>query len=145
MLKEAALLWTAEGDNCGKILFSNKKTSHHSTSLQSAKWENIIPQISKEDRYVERHQNPSAVMNWIRIRRFRGWSFSLGSTTLCTLGVAIRSSKKNLAPTHRCQGNFPDFITSQKWSPYSPDLNYLERTNCSILEPKCCVKPSKNL
>ena len=60
--------------------------------------------------------------------------------------------QQDSAPAHKarnvqdwCKGNFPDFITSQQWPPYSPDLNPMDFSIWGILEAKACAKPHKSL
>jgi transposase len=56
--------------------------------------------------------------------------------------------QQDSAPSHRAKStqdwiraNFPNFIDSQQWPPYSPDLNPLDFSIWSILEAKACAKP----
>jgi hypothetical protein len=44
-----------------------------------------------------------------------------------------------------CRAHFPDFISSVKWPPYSPDLNPMDYSIWSILEARDCAKPHKSL
>ena len=60
--------------------------------------------------------------------------------------------QQDSAPAHKarevqnwCQANFPGFITSQEWPPYSPDLNPLDFSVWAILEARACAMPHKNL
>ena len=60
--------------------------------------------------------------------------------------------QQDSAPAHRAkviqewyQENFFDFITSQEWPPYSPDLNPLDYSVWSVLEAKACSKRHANL
>jgi len=60
--------------------------------------------------------------------------------------------QQDSAPAHKakitqewCQANFPDFVTSQQWPPYSPDLNAMDYTIWSLLEARACRKPHKSL
>ena len=60
--------------------------------------------------------------------------------------------QQDSAPAHKarevqnwCQANFPGFITSQEWPPYSPDLNPLDFSVWAILEARACATPHKNL
>ncbi|XP_070141635.1 uncharacterized protein [Drosophila kikkawai] len=55
--------------------------------------------------------------------------------------------QQDSAPAHRakltqdwCKANFPDFITSSEWLPYSPDLNPMDYSVWSILESRACAK-----
>ena len=41
--------------------------------------------------------------------------------------------------------NIPDFITKEEWTPYIPDLNPMENSIWSILEPKACAKAHTNV
>lgn len=54
--------------------------------------------------------------------------------------------QQDSAPAHRalnvqkwCQDNFPGFISSKEWPPYSPDLNPLDYSVWSILEARACA------
>lgn len=60
--------------------------------------------------------------------------------------------QQDSAPAHKarevqawCQAHFPDFISSQEWPPYSPDLNPMDYSVWAILEARACAKPHKNL
>lgn len=60
--------------------------------------------------------------------------------------------QQDSAPAHKakltqewCRANYPDFITSEEWPPYSPDLNPMDYSVWSILEAKACAKPHKSL
>jgi inhibitor of nuclear factor kappa-B kinase subunit alpha len=60
--------------------------------------------------------------------------------------------QQDSAPAHRARQtqdwirlNFPNFITSQKWPPYSPDLNPMDYSIWSILESKACAKPHQSI
>ncbi|GFX58626.1 uncharacterized protein TNCV_418051 [Trichonephila clavipes] len=44
----------------------------------------------------------------------------------------------------RCKVNFPD-ISSEKWPPYTPDLNSMDYSVWSVLESRACTKPHKTL
>jgi transposase len=55
--------------------------------------------------------------------------------------------QQDSAPSHRakatqqwCKQHFPNFISSEEWPPYSPDLNPLDYSIWSILEAKACAK-----
>ena len=37
------------------------------------------------------------------------------------------------------QQNIPEFIRKEEWSPYSPGLNLMDFSICSILETKACA------
>ena len=41
--------------------------------------------------------------------------------------------------------NFPNFISSQEWPPYSPDLNPMDYSIWSILESKVYTKTYKSV
>ena len=76
------------------------------------------------------------------------WSLGLGP--ILALGIGFFS--RILLPAHKarevqnwCQANFPGFITSQEWPPYSPDLNPLDFSVWAILEARACATPHKNL
>ena len=43
------------------------------------------------------------------------------------------------------RNNFPDFITSQEWPPYSPDLNPMDYSVWAILEQKVCAVSHPNV
>lgn len=54
--------------------------------------------------------------------------------------------QQDSAPAHRassvqqwCKDNFPSFISSQEWPPYSPDLNPMDYSVWSILESRACA------
>ena len=60
--------------------------------------------------------------------------------------------QQDSAPAHKARitqdwikDNVPDFISSQEWPPYSPDLNPLDYSIWSILESKACAKPHKTI
>src|SRR5262249_35098203 len=60
--------------------------------------------------------------------------------------------QQDSAPAHKakmtqewCKTNFPDFITSEEWPPYSPDLNPMDYSVWSILEARACAKRHKSL
>ncbi len=60
--------------------------------------------------------------------------------------------QQDSAPAHKLRStqdwigdNLPDFISSQEWPPYSPDLNHLDYLIWSILESKACAKPHKTI
>jgi len=60
--------------------------------------------------------------------------------------------QQDSAPAHRakmtqewCTANFPDFISSAQWPPYSPDLNPMDYSVWSILQTRACSKPHKSL
>lgn len=60
--------------------------------------------------------------------------------------------QQDSAPAHKakttqdwCKTNFPNFIASNEWPPYSPDLNPMDYSVWSILESRACAKPHKSL
>ena len=66
-------------------------------------------------------------------------------------GNSFWTFQQDSAPAHRavltqewCKKNFPDFITSKEWPPYSPDLNPMDYSVWSILEARACAKPHKS-
>lgn len=60
--------------------------------------------------------------------------------------------QQDSAPAHKakrtqdwCKANFPNFISSNEWPPYSPDLNPMDYSVWSILESRACAKRHKSL
>lgn len=60
--------------------------------------------------------------------------------------------QQDSAPAHRalsvqqwCKSNFPDFISSKEWPPYSPDLNPMDYSLWSILEARTCSTPHRTV
>ena len=60
--------------------------------------------------------------------------------------------QQDSAPAHKaketqewCEANFPGFISSKEWPPFSPDLNPMDYSLWSILEARACAIPHKNL
>lgn len=60
--------------------------------------------------------------------------------------------QQDSAPSHRarsvqqwCRDNFPGFISSKEWPPYSPDLNPMDYSLWSILESRACASKHKNI
>lgn len=60
--------------------------------------------------------------------------------------------QQDSAPSHRakitqgwCRENFPDFLTSAEWPPYSPDLNPLDYSVWGLLQAEACSIPHKSI
>lgn len=60
--------------------------------------------------------------------------------------------QQDSAPSHRarsvqqwCKDNFPGFISSKEWPPYSPDLNPMDYSLWSILETRACATKHKSV
>jgi transposase len=60
--------------------------------------------------------------------------------------------QQDSAPAHKARNtqqwiddNFPDFISTKDWPPYSPDLNPMDYAIWSILESKACNKPHTSI
>lgn len=54
--------------------------------------------------------------------------------------------QQDSAPAHKakvtqkwCKDHLPDFVTSEEWPPYSPDLNPMDYSVWSVLESKVCA------
>lgn len=80
--------------------------------------------------------------------KFSRWLQNLGHRPISATGYGF-SSRILRQPTRPekfqdwCQTNFPGFITSQKWPPYSPDLNPMDYSVQAILEARACATPTK--
>lgn len=96
----------------------------------------FIPEGVKVNQDVYRAMLQSQVLPWTRDHfGNRHWTFQQDS-----------------APSHKARKtqewlgeNFPDFITSDEWPPYSPDLNPLDFSIWSMLESKACAKPHNSI
>lgn len=159
--------------NWERIVFSDEKLftveqAHNHQNDRS--WCREAPGTSA---IVERRQNPKSVMVWAGIcasgktplifvdegvkinqevyrrdileARLLPWANA-------HFGQQHWTFQQDSAPAHKakttqewCRVHFPDFISSQEWPPYSPDLNPMDYSLWSILEAKACARPHKSL
>lgn len=129
--------------------------------------------ISQDLRRVSRTQMPASVMVWAGITAEGRTPLVFVPSGMKIDAIAYRDliledtvmpwAKKHFgnrkwtfqqdsAPAHKakitqafCRKEFPDFITSAEWPPYSPDLNPLDFCVWSILESKACATPHASL
>lgn len=128
---------------------------------------------NKAGRIVSRSQKPAGVMVWAGVSFFgktelifvkNGIKINSNNYISEILeDVVMPWAKQNVpnddwifqqdsAPAHRakktqefCNENFPDFLTSNEWPPYSPDLNPLDYSIWGILQGKACAKSHKSV
>jgi hypothetical protein len=89
--------------------------------------------------------NSQNYLNDVLIKEVLPWSQSHFGTKPWTF-------QQDSAPAHKakivqgwCKNNFPDFISTQEWPPYSPDLNPLDYSLWSVLKTKACSIPHRNV
>lgn len=168
-----ALLRRAAAYRWEKILFSDEKlfTIEQSHNRQNDRsWSADTPGSST---VVEHRQNPKSIMVWgaicatgktplvfleqgVKISQEVYQRDILEAVVLPWsqqhFGNRSWTFQQDSAPSHKakktqewCKRHFPDFITSQEWPPYSPDLNPLDYSIWSILEARTCAKRHKSL
>lgn len=163
----------AAGQRWERILFSDEKlfTIEQAHNLQNDRIWTSKP--TSNFKTVERRQNPESVMVWggicasgktplifvdkgVKINQELYRRDILESVLLPWSKQHFKNEEwifqQDSAPAHKakktqewCKSNFPDFITSQEWPPYSPDLNPMDYSIWSILETRVCAKRHKNL
>jgi inhibitor of nuclear factor kappa-B kinase subunit alpha len=155
------------------ILFSDEKlfTIEQSHNHQNDRiWAIEVP---LQDKLVNRSQKPKSVMVWagvtsngktplifveegVKINQKIYQEQILESKLLPWAQGHFKEEnwafQQDSAPAHKARitqdwisANFPDFISSQEWPPYSPDLNPLDYAIWGILESKACAKPHKTI
>ncbi|KAM8701702.1 hypothetical protein ACLKA7_004873 [Drosophila subpalustris] len=145
----------AAGQRWERILFTDEKlfTVEQSHNHQNDRiWSQEAPGTSA---IVEHRQNSKSVMVW-------GGICASGKTPLVFVDQGVKINQEvyrrdildaeDSAPAHKAKmtqywytTHFPDFISSVKWPPYSPDLNPMDYSVWSILEARTCAKPHKSL
>jgi inhibitor of nuclear factor kappa-B kinase subunit alpha len=159
--------------NWERILFTDEKlftVEQYHNRQNDRCWSNEAPGASA---IVTHRQNPQSVMVWAGICAsgktplvFVDQGVKINQEVYCRdilertvlpwaqkhFGNQRWTFQQDSAPAHKakktqqwCRQNFPDFITSEQWPPYSPDLNPLDYAIWSILEARACAKPHKSL
>ena len=163
----------AAGHRWERILFTDEKvfTVEQAHNHQNDRiWS---PQLPSTSAIVEHRQNPQSVMVWggicatgktplvfvdqgVKINQEVYRRDILEAVVLPWsqqhFGNISWTFQQDSAPAHRakktqewCRTHFPDFITSQEWPPYSPDLNPMDYSVWSILEARACTQRHKSL
>lgn len=160
------LLARAAGGKWETILFTDEKlfTIEQAHNPQNHRiWSKGAPDAS---RIVERRQNPQSVMVWAGIcatgktplvfvplgTKINQEVYKRDILEAVVLPWAVQhfgecewTYQQDSAPAHKaklvqqwCAANFPGFISSKQWPPYSPDLNPMDYSVWSILEERVC-------